>query len=445
MDSKPIVGRIFFNSALPAFLAVAILFTGCAPVIIKAPKTEAVTSTPAAPAPEAAAPAPAAAPAAPLAPEENPLSRTWQRLMSLESKSDNIGFITISNVVTEKSQGASLAPGVRRIEAGMDIAGQLRKPFVEAVMHFDASPARIAGIDTSDVSEIKPEDVIVTTFLSKGRAGWRMQPADGQVPLVSQKLRLYIEVPQGVGSVELRVKRSFKKANGDTFNNNAPTQDNREAQRLLDVIHKELIRRANGAGSDIPWMGVEDCASVKGENKKGQCYPTDASWRLAEKRAAGLGSIPWQEKITLRVSGGAAASNKEEPVKPQPAAEAAEPVEAPKPVEAAEPAVAPKPVEAAEPVEYPKPAEAAKPVESPKPAEAAKPVEAPKPAGAAKPVVAPKPAGAAKPAATPKPAAAAKTQPEPAKKPATSKVEPKKKVNESGQPIYDLSDVLGKQ
>ena len=421
MNSQPIAGRAVFNSVLASLLAMTMFVAGCVPPKKKMPKGEDVTSAPAAPASAAAAPG------------NNPLSRTWQHLVALEGKSGGFGSIAITNAVAQKREEVSSATNIRLIEVSLDVTGQLRKPFVEAVMNLDVSQARITGVEVSGAEEINPGEAAAATFSNKGRGGWRMQLADGQAPRVNQKLRLHIEAPKSMESVEIRIQRSFKKANGDMFNSSQAMPDSLEAQRLLETIQKELSRRAKGAGGDIPWSAVGDCASVKGEEKNGQCYPTDDSWRLAEKRAAVLCGTPWQEKLTLLVSGVAVALKKQEAV--------GQPVEAPKPPVVTKPVEAPKPVEEAKPVETPKPAEEAQPVETPKPVEETKPVEAPKPAVVAKPVSAPKPEAAAK----PKPAAVPKVQQEPSKKPAAKAVPKKAKVNDSGQPVYDLSDVLGKQ
>ncbi len=414
MDSKLFAGRAVFNATLMALLAVAIIAAGCVPPKNKMPKTGAITS----------------APAAVAAPKHDPLSRIWQRLAALEAKSGVAGSITITNAVAGIGEEAASTKNFRRIEAGMEITGQLRKSLVEAAIYFDASPARIVGIEPSGAPETKAGEAVIASSANKGRAEWRMKLVNGQGAAVSQNLRLHMEAPKGMESIEIRIQRFFKKENGDLLNSIAPTPESIEALRLLDVIRKELDRRAKGVSSNVFWLGAGDCESVKGDQKEGQCYPTDASWRLVEKRAAALGGNPWQEKIVLRVSGGAALRK---------------PVEAPKPVEEAKPVETPKSVEEAKPVETPKPVEEAKPVEAPKPVEEAKPVEAPKPVEEAKPEEAPKPVEVAKPVEAPKPAKAPKVPQEPAKKPAVKKDAVKPKIGKEGQKLFDLSDVLGKR
>ena len=438
MDALAIVGRTVVNSALTAILAVAVLAAGCVPPKNKTPKASAVTSAPAAPAVEPAdtpqTDSPSAAPAAAAAPEDNPLSHTWQRLLALEGKSGIAGSVTIGNISAGIGEEVSSAKNVRHIEAEMEVMCQIRKPYTEAAIYLDAVSARIDKVDASSVQGIKTEDAVVASQVNKGRFEWRIKLAQNQIPPVSQKLRMYIEAPKNMDAIEIRLQRSFKKADGDVFNSIPPTPESPEAKRLIDSIKKELGSRVK---SDVPWLGVGDCAAVMGEQKNGQCYPTDASWRLAKKRAAGLMATPWMEKIVLRVNGGAIARKKEEPAK-------VKPVETPKPVETVKPLEAPKPAKVAKPVEAPKPIEAAPPVEEPKPIEVAPLAEEPKPVEAPKPAEVGQPVEITKPAKTAKPAVAPKAQQEPAKKPAIKKDAVKPKVNKEGQPIFDLSDVLGK-
>ena len=445
MNSQPIVCRAGFNAFLSALLVVMVFVTGCVPPKKKMPKGDDVTS------------APAAVPVAIASSGGNPLSFTWQRLMALESKGGALGAIAISNAVAQDSEEVPSAVNTRLIEVSMDVTGQLRKPFVEAVMNLDASPARITGVDVLEAVEPTLGESATAAFSNKGNAGWRVRLTDGQALQVNQKLRFHVEARKGMQSIEIHIQRGFKKANGDTFNIIPQAQDGLEAQRLLESIEKELIRRTKGAGSNVFWLGVGDCSSIKGEEQNGQCYPTEFSWRLAEKRAAVLCNTPWQEKITLQVSGIAATPKKQENVtrptdtpiaveKAKPAQEA-RPTEAQKPVEETKPAEEAKPAEVApakkeaEPM-VSKPEATVKPVESAKPEVSTSPATASKPAVAAKPVEASKPAVTAKPA--PKKAAMPKVKQRPVKKPATKEDSKEPKANDKGQPIYDLSDVLGK-
>ncbi|MBI5637695.1 MAG: hypothetical protein HZA03_06990 [Nitrospinae bacterium] len=446
MGSKPIVGRAVFYSALMFFLAVAVFVAGCVPPKNKTPKSDAVTSAPeaaapaAVPVPSVAATAPVAAPTPPpaTAPDVT-ASPLWQNMERLEREAGKFGLITVTAIQMEKSGQRSSAPNTERYEISMDVTGRIRKPSADAVMNLDAFPALIAGVEATDLREGKRGEIFVSTFLSgKGRAGWRMQSPDGSVSFVSQKLRLYVDVPGTQDVVNLRLQRAFKKGNGDLLNKIDDLAENvKQAKKLLENIDQEAA--LGQGGSAAPWAGVSDCAAVKGEAKNGVCYPTDESWRIIRERTAALTAYRWSETVTLRFAGGAGERKEDAPsAKTQPA------VEAPKPVEAAKPAEAPKPVEAAKPAEAPKPVEAVKPVEAPKPVEAAKPAEAPKPVEAVKPVEAPKPVEAAKPAEAPKPVKAPTAQQEPAKKPIPKKGEVKPKDGESGKPLYDLSDVLGK-
>lgn len=410
MDSKPIVGRGVFNSALMAFLAVAVFVTGCVPPKSKTPQSDAVTS-----APEVAAPAAVSVPSVattvppPVAAAPNvTASPVWQNMERLEREAGKFGLITVAAIQMEKSGQRSSTPNTERYEISLDVTGRIRKPAADAVMNLDAFPALIAGVEAADLREGKRGEIFVSTFLSgKGRAGWRMQSPDGSASFVSQKLRLYVDVPGTQDVVNLRLQRAFKKGNGDLLNKIDDLAESvKQAKKLLENIDKEAA--LGQGGNAAPWAGVSDCMVVKGEAKNGICYPTDESWRIIRERAAALTAYGWSETVTLRFT------NNTPSTKTQPA------VEAPKPVETAKPVEAPKPVEAAKPAEAPKPVETAKPAEAPKPAKMATPAE------------------------TPKPVKAPTVQQEPVKKPLPKKGEVKPKDGESGKPLYDLSDVLGK-
>ncbi len=383
-----------FRYSFPLLMA-ALLGAGCVPPKKMSARMmeEEPHAAHAAHAAESAPAAPADAAPATVAPAA---SDTYQRLARLEAAAAPFGAFSAANLQMQRSAQRAAASGMVRHEVTMDIAAALKAPAAEAVMQIDAWPAPIAAAEF--LGEAAPGQAEATAFVTdKGRAGLKIRTGEGSAAPLRRQLRLYIDLPEKQASVELRMQRYFKKAGGDLLNTLDKPAVNVDAAKKLAAD----IARESAAGGATALAGVENCAALKGNQREGACYATPAVWQMMKERAAALLG-GWTDALTLR-PGEAAARVKAEAPAPKVAAPAAAPE--PKKAEVPAPSPAPAPAEKApEPVAAPK-AETAQPKPAPVKTEVKK--EAPKKA--------------------------------PAKKP-----EEKRQYNESGQPVYDLSDVLGK-